>query len=192
MVVNMVDVGVYLELMIKFLKISMIGFGGGWSIINLLEKEFVEDSKWLSEEEFSRLVAIAASTPGPIALNAATYIGYKVAGVLGSIIATFSVVLPPYVMILLIAYGLSYYIDNIYVRGFINGLKAVVIGLFSFSTYSVFRNTFMTLNTPHQLVLLSILTLLFVIMVYRFKLDVLLAVIVVGMLGVLATVFRIW
>ncbi|MEM3904839.1 MAG: hypothetical protein QXP11_04210, partial [Sulfolobales archaeon] len=93
---------------------------------------------------------------------------------------------------LLIAYGLSYYIDNIYVRGFINGLKAVVIGLFSFSTYSVFRNTFMTLNTPHQLVLLSILTLLFVIMVYRFKLDVLLAVIVVGMLGVLATVFRIW
>jgi chromate transporter len=188
----MVYVGVYLELMIKFLKISTIGFGGGWSIINLLEKEFVEDSKWLSEEEFSRLVAIAASTPGPIALNAATYIGYKVAGVLGSIIATFSVVLPPYVVILLIAYGLSYYIDNIYVRGFINGLKAVVIGLFSFSTYSVFRNTFMTLNTPHQLVLLLILTLLFVIMVYRFKLDVLLAVIVVGMLGVLATVFRIW
>jgi len=81
----------------------MVGFGGGWSIINLLEKEFVETSKWLSEEEFSRLVAIAASTPGPIALNVATYIGYKVAGVLGSIIATFSVSLPPYIVVLLIA-----------------------------------------------------------------------------------------
>jgi len=183
---------IYLELMIKFLKISIVGFGGGWSIINLLEKEFVENSKWLSEEEFSRLVAIAASTPGPIALNAATYIGYKVAGVLGSIISTFAVVLPPYMVILLIAYGLSYYIDNIYVRGFINGLKAVVIGLFLLSAYSVFRNTFMTLNTSYQLISLLILTTLFIIMIYRFKFDVLLAVIVVGMLGVLATVFRVW
>lgn len=182
----------YLDLFIKFTKISILGFGGGWAIISLIEEEVVRNSKWLSESEFSDLVAIAASTPGPIALNAATYIGYKVGGFLGSAVASFAVVLPPFLIILAIAYGLSYYLDNIYVRGFLNGLKAVVLGLFTLSTFSVLRNTLATLHTLHQALLLIVLTATFVFLVYRVKLDALIAVIIIGLLGMLLALLKIW
>lgn len=186
------SLAVYLELFIKFLKISTIGFGGGWSIINLIEEEVVRRSKWLNEEEFSDLVAIAASTPGPIALNAATYIGYKVGGVVGSAIASFAVVLPPFMIILAVAYGLKYYVDNPYVKGFLNGLKAVVLGLFTLSAYSVFRNTLASLNTLPQAFLLMVFTVVFILLLYRVKLDAIIAVAIIGLLGVLATLLKIW
>ncbi|MEM2576258.1 MAG: chromate transporter [Sulfolobales archaeon] len=182
----------YLNLFIKFLKISAIGFGGGWAIVNLLEEEVVNNSKWLSEEEFSDLVAIAASTPGPIALNAATYIGYKVGGLLGSAIASFAIILPPFLVILAIAYGISYYVNNPYVKGFLNGLKAVVLGLFTLSAYSVIRATLASLHTLHQVSLLLILTLFFIILVYEIRIDAIAAVMIVGLLGVLATILKIW
>ncbi len=181
----------YLDLFIKFAKISIVGFGGGWAIINLLEEEVVRSSKWLSEEEFSDLVAIAASTPGPIALNAATYIGYKVSGFLGSAVASFAVVLPPFIVILMIAYGATYYLNNLYVRGFLNGLKAVVLGLFTLSAYSVLRNT-LSLRTPHQALILIVLTVVFIFLIYRLKLDAIIAVVVIGLLGMLLTLLKIW
>ncbi len=182
----------YLDLFIKFIKISFVGFGGGWAIINLIEEEVVRNSKWLSEEEFNDLIAIAASTPGPIALNAATYIGFKVGGFPGSAIASLAIVLPPFLVILAIAYGLAYCVDNLYVKGFLNGLKAVVLGLFTLSAYSVVRSTLGSFRTPHQVILLLVLAIVFIFLVHRLKLEALLAVLIVGSIGVLATVLKIW
>ena len=89
------------------LKIGVFTFGGGYAMIALLENEFVAKKKWLEKDEFLDVAAIAESTPGPIAINAATYIGYKNAGIIGSIIATLGICIPSFVII----YAISLFFD---------------------------------------------------------------------------------
>ena len=89
------------ELFWVMLKIGLFTFGGGYAMIHLLDSELVERRGWIGSEEFTDLVAIAESTPGPIAINCATFIGYKRCGVLGSIFATLGVVLPSFAIIFL-------------------------------------------------------------------------------------------
>jgi len=97
----------YLALLLTMLKIGLFTFGGGYAMIALLENEFVEKKKWLEKDEFIDVAAIAESTPGPIAINAATYIGYKNAGVVGSILATLGICIPSFVII----YSISLFFD---------------------------------------------------------------------------------
>jgi len=92
-----------LELFLTFLKVGLVMFGGGHVMIPILRYEVVERYRWLSEGEFLDLVAIAESTPGPVAVSAATYVGYRVVGVVGSVVATVAVVLPAFLTILAIA-----------------------------------------------------------------------------------------
>ena len=93
----------YLELFITFLKIGAFTFGGGYAMIPLIRKEAVEKRDWISEEEMLDIVAVAESTPGPIAINSATFVGSKVAGVMGAVSATIGVALPSFFIILLLA-----------------------------------------------------------------------------------------
>ena len=97
----------YLRLFLTMLKIGLFTFGGGYAMIALLENEFVEKKKWLEKDEFLDVTAIAESTPGPIAINAATYMGYKNAGIIGSMIATLGICIPSFVMI----YAISLFFD---------------------------------------------------------------------------------
>ena len=97
----------YLSLFLTMLKIGLFTFGGGYAMIALLENEFVEKKKWLEKDEFLDVAAIAESTPGPIAINAATYIGYKNSRVLGSMIATLGICIPSFVII----YAISLFFD---------------------------------------------------------------------------------
>ena len=97
----------YLSLFLTMLKIGLFTFGGGYAMIALLENEFVEKKKWLDKDEFLDVAAIAESTPGPIAINAATYIGYKNSGMIGSMIATLGICIPSFVII----YAISLFFD---------------------------------------------------------------------------------
>ena len=97
----------YLSLFLTMLKIGLFTFGGGYAMIALLENEFVEKKKWLKKDEFLDVAAIAESTPGPIAINAATYIGYKNSGMIGSMIATLGICIPSFVII----YAISLFFD---------------------------------------------------------------------------------
>ena len=97
----------YLSLFLTMLKIGLFTFGGGYAMIALLENEFVTKKKWLEKDEFLDVAAIAESTPGPIAINAATYIGYKNAGMIGSIMATLGICFPSFVII----YAISLFFD---------------------------------------------------------------------------------
>lgn len=97
----------YLSLFLTMLKIGLFTFGGGYAMIALFENEFVEKKKWLEKDEFFDVAAIAESTPGPIAINAATYIGYKNAGIIGSIIATLGICIPSFI----IFYAISLFFD---------------------------------------------------------------------------------
>ena len=91
------------ELFITFAKIGLFTFGGGYAMIAIIENECVEKRKWLTDAEMSTMTAIAESTPGPIAINLATYVGYKKKGFLGSMLATLGVVIPSLVIIFTIS-----------------------------------------------------------------------------------------
>ena len=97
----------YLSLFLTMLKIGLFTFGGGYAMIALLENEFVSKKRWIEKDEFLDVAAIAESTPGPIAINAATYIGYKNSGVIGSMIATLGICIPSFVII----YAISLFFD---------------------------------------------------------------------------------
>ena len=105
--INMKNKKMLWELFSTLFKIGLFTFGGGYAMIAFFESEFVEKKKWLDKEEFLDMVAIAESTPGPIAINSATYVGYKNAGVLGAACATLGVVLPSFIII----YVISLFLD---------------------------------------------------------------------------------
>ena len=99
---------IYLSLFLNFFKIGAFTFGGGYAMIPVIEDSCVQNKKWITHEQMLQITVIAESTPGPIAINAATYVGYHTAGMLGAIAATFGVVLPSFVII----YSISLFLDN--------------------------------------------------------------------------------
>ena len=119
----------YLSLFLTMLKIGLFTFGGGYAMIALLENEFVEKKKWLEKDEFLNVAAIAESTPGPIAINSATYIGYKRAGVLGSAVATLGVILPSFVIIYAISLFFDTFLSLTYVAYAFKGIRICVVYL---------------------------------------------------------------
>ena len=118
-----------LSLFLTLMKIGLFTFGGGYAMIALLENEFVSKRKWLDKEEFLDMVAIAESTPGPIAINAATYIGYKNAGFLGAILATVGVCIPSFLIIYLISLFFDAFLSLTYVSYAFRGIQVCVIYL---------------------------------------------------------------
>ena len=121
--------GVLLQLFASYLKIGFFGFGGGYAMLSLIHSEVVVHNEWLTNGEFSDIVAISQMTPGPIAINSATYIGYEVAGIWGSIVATIAVCLPALTIMMLLTRFFLRLHDNSYVKGVVSGMKPVVIGM---------------------------------------------------------------
>lgn len=119
---------IYLLLFFEFFKIGLFTFGGGFAMIPLVE-EVVLQHNWLSESAFYNFIGVCESTPGPIAVNMATYVGSMQGGLLGSIVATLGVVLPSFIIILIVASVLKKITDNKYFKAFIKGVKPVVVAL---------------------------------------------------------------
>ena len=119
---------IYLELFFEFFKIGLFTFGGGYAMIPLV-KETAVDKGWLLLEEFNAMIGVCESTPGPVAINMATFIGSTQGGILGSICATLGVVLPSFLIILLIASVLKRFSENKIFKNFIKGVKPVVTAL---------------------------------------------------------------
>lgn len=119
---------IYLQLFLEFFKIGLFCFGGAFGMIPLIEETVVKQG-WLTETEFFNLIGVCESTPGPIAVNTATYIGSVMGGPLGSIAATLGVVLPSFLIILLIATVMKNLTNNKYFKGFMRGVKPVIVAL---------------------------------------------------------------
>lgn len=120
---------ILLEMFLTLFKIGLFTFGGGYAMLALLESELVEKKGWLEKEEFLDMVAIAESTPGPIAINSATYIGYKRAKVIGSAVATLAVCLPSFIIIFLISLFLDKFLEFRLVEYAFRGIQACVVYL---------------------------------------------------------------
>ena len=119
---------IYLQLFIEFFLIGLFTFGGGYAMIPLV-RETVLENGWLTEAQFYDFIGVCESTPGPIAVNMATFVGSDQAGVFGSICATLGVVLPSFIIILIIAMISGKFLKNKYVQRALKGIKAVVLGL---------------------------------------------------------------
>ena len=117
------------QIFVSFFRIGAFTFGGGYAMIPLIQNEAVEKRKWVTDEDILDIVAIAESTPGPIAINSATFVGYRAAGVLGSACATLGVVLPSFVIILALSFVLSQFQDVQAVQYAFNGIRVGVLAL---------------------------------------------------------------
>lgn len=127
---------IYLSLFLTYLKIGLFGFGGGYAMLSLIQHETVEvvhwdsTTPWLTQAQFTDIVAISQMTPGPIGINSATYIGYTVTGsIWGSIIATLAVCLPSFILVLLVSRFILRHKENPIIKSIFKGLRPVVVGL---------------------------------------------------------------
>lgn len=119
---------IYLELFWEFFQIGLFTFGGGFAMIPLI-KDTVLEHGWLSLDEFTNFIGVCESTPGPIAVNMATYVGSTQGGLLGSICATIGIILPSIIIIILIAAVLNNLTQNKFFKSFIKGVRAVIVAL---------------------------------------------------------------
>ena len=130
-----------LPLFWSFFKIGAFTFGGGYAMIPLIQKETVENKKWITDDDILEIIAIAESTPGPVAINAATFVGYRTCGFFGAVCATLGVVLPSFVLILAISYVLQAFRELKAVQYAFNGIRAGVLALLIKALYTMYRKS---------------------------------------------------
>ena len=134
---------IYLQLFYVFFCIGAFTFGGGYAMLPLMQQQVLARG-WAGEEELIHFIAVSESTPGPFAVNMATYIGAEMGGVLGSVCATLGVVLPSFVVILIVAKCYDKFRQSRIVKGCMSGLKPAVVGLIA----NAFLNVFITIFCP--------------------------------------------
>jgi chromate transporter len=178
------DPYILFTLFITFLKIGAVMFGGGYAMIPILRYEVVDRNKWLSEEEFIDLIAIAESTPGPIAINSATYIGYKLGGVMGAIIATIGVVVPAFTVILSIVTILSRFYHHIVAKSILFGIRGAIIGLIASAFILVIRGTFKQLNIFQSIITLAIALSVFIAII-KLNIDPIILILIAAVIGLI-------
>ena len=178
----------YLQLFYTFFKIGLFGFGGGYAMLSMIQGEVVTQYGWLSSQEFTDIVAISQMTPGPIGINAATYVGYTASGnIWGSVIATFAVVLPSFILMLTISKFFLKYQKHPVVESVFNGLRPAVVGLLA-SAALVLMNTesFGSPSTDtYSFVVSVILFLIAFIGTRKFRINPILMIVACGIAGLL-------
>ena len=181
---------VYLLLFLEFLKMGALTFGGGYAMIPFIEETVLRHG-WMTTTELVDFIAISESTPGAFAVNISTYIGSEVGGILGAIVATLGLVLPPFLIILLIAKVYAKIKENIIVQGAMLGLKATVVGLIAATVLRVGREIFFfeginlaVLQSANFYVSLGIFAVALFLLLYK-KLNPILIIVLSAAAGIL-------
>lgn len=157
---------IYLELLWAFLKVGTFSFGGAYGAIPLI-RDVVLSHGWITDEMFTYFVAVSESTPGPIMVNLATYIGSEQAGFLGALLATTGVVLPSFIIILIIVTLMKNFVKNVYVQAVLRGIKPCFIGIvFAMGSFMVVNNLFPSSGLDWRVALITG-TLLAVLLTYQ-------------------------
>ena len=172
----------YLRLFLTMLKIGLFTFGGGYAMIALLENEFVEKKKWLEKDEFLDVTAIAESTPGPIAINAATYMGYKNAGIIGSIIATLGICIPSFVIIYAISLFFDAFLSLTLVAYAFKGIQICVVYLILTAGLKMLKQ--MEKTVFNMIIILVTLICMVVFSLFAVKFSTIFYILISGICGV--------
>ncbi len=185
----------YLQLFWTFFKIGLFGFGGGYAMISMIQGEVVNNYHWLNSGQFADIVAISQSTPGPIGINSATYVGYESVvnagyapafGVIGSIIATFAVVLPSFVLMLIISKFLMKYKNHPSVEAVFKGLRPAVVGLLAAAALLLMtRENFSTPSESFYQFIASVFLFIFAFVSQKvYKLGAIRIIVICGLAGI--------
>ena len=170
-----------------FSKIGAFTFGGGYAMIPLIQREVTERRRWLEDRDILDIVAIAESTPGPIAINTATFVGYQVCGTLGAFCATLGVVLPSFLIILLVARFYAAFRSSAIVSGAMGGLRPAVIGMIGAAVVSVGEAVFLPEGlaavTAYPLVCSLTIFVLMAVLTYK-KLHPIVIILLSALLGI--------
>lgn len=172
-----------LQLFWSFFKIGAFTFGGGYAMIPMIQKEVVDHKKWLQDKDIMDVVAIAETTPGPIAINAATFVGYKVAGIKGAILSTLGVVLPSFFIILLIAMFFQRFMAYEVVQRIFMGVRVAVLALMTKAFVSMFK------QCPKNILSYGAAIVSFVSVLF-FKVNVILMIIIAAIAGMIYMCLR--
>lgn len=183
---------IYLTLFYEFLKIGLFTIGGGYAMIPLIEQLTVSRG-WITNETLLNMIAISESTPGPFAINMATFVGYNQAGIGGAICANIGVVLPSFVIIFMIAKLISKVnLENKYFKGMMSAVTPVVVGLIAVALVTIFMRNFLgyvSFDKPFaeqvDVVGIVIALLMTALIVFRKKTSVITIIVLSGMLGML-------
>ena len=167
-----------LKLFLAFLKIGAFSFGGGYAVLSLIQEEVIESNGWISPEDFIDIVAIAEMTPGPIAVNSSTFVGYKVGALAGSAIATLGVVLIPIAITLLVSIYYNKFKHLKQVTWVIRGIRPAVLGLIAAACIKIGKVSIVDLKGV-------IIALLVFVGVYKLKINPIIAILISGVLGVI-------
>ncbi|HEY8400224.1 MAG TPA: chromate transporter [Cytophagaceae bacterium] len=179
---------IFIKLSWVFLKVGIFGFGGGYAMLSLIQDEVVTRHQWMTNEEFTNLVAISQATPGPIGINTATFVGYSavknagyppIISILGSIITTIIVCLPAFLLIVFISYSYMRFRNNVYFNSILKGIRPLSMALIGFAAYS--------LMTPENFTdyLSPVFFLGTLFLSIRFKLHPVLLILVISFIGII-------
>lgn len=167
------------------LYLSAFTFGGGYVIVTLLKKKFVDDLKWLDEEEMLDFVAIAQSSPGPIAVNGAIVIGYNICGVPGIFFAVLGAIIPPFVILTVISAFYTIFKSNTYIQSLLSGMKAGVCAVIVSVVYDMSAGI-----VKKKDIILIIVMIVSFILNYYFKVNVVLIILVTLAIGIIRSVVK--
>lgn len=182
---------IYLQLIWSYLKIGLFGFGGGYAMLSLIEREIVAPG-WISSTMFTDIVAISQMTPGPIGINSATYIGYVAPGqagyegvlygILGSVLCTLAVVLPPFMLVAYTSHFIHRHRESGIIKGIFNGLRPVTVGLIG-SAALLLMNTDNFGNTSRDMICSIAICVASFSVVYFTKIHPIAVIVVAGLAG---------
>jgi len=188
---------IFWQLFYTFLKIGIFTFGGGYAMVALIQSEVVVENQWMTSQEFTDILAISQTTPGPIGINTATYTGYTAVvnagypaymGVIGAFLASFSVILLPFMLMMIVTKVLMKHKDNQVLTDVFSTLRKVVIGLIAASALLLVSNE--NFGSPTESTFRFVLSLLIFVGVfvasYKFKKSPIMLILVCGLIGFLA------
>lgn len=178
----------YLNLFFTMLKIGLFTFGGGYAMIALLENEFISKKKWMEKDEFIDMVAIAESTPGPVAINSATYIGYKLLGFWGAFLATIAVCIPSFAIIFVISLFFDAFLSLTLVSYAFRGIQACVIYLIMSAGLKMMKD--MEKNIFNIIILMVTLACMVLFSVFSVSFSSIFYIIISGFIGLFVYMIR--
>ena len=170
------------KIFVSTLYLSTFTFGGGYVIVTLMKKKFVDEYHWIEEKEMLDLVAIAQSSPGAIAVNGAIVVGYKLAGILGAVISIFGTIIPPFAIISIISVGYNAFRDNYIISQLLEGMQAGVGAVIASVTFEMGRQVGKEKDTASVLIMTGAFLASCIL-----KINVVYIVITCGILGVIRT-----
>ena len=185
---------IYLQLFLSFLQIGALSFGGGYAAMPLIQEQVVTLHGWLSMGSFTDLITIAEMTPGPIAVNSATFVGMQIAGGFGAVVATFGCILPSCIVVTLLAHVYMKYRNMSLLQGTLASLRPAVVAMIAKAGVTILISSFFidgTVNFLRQNVQVQMILFFGIAMILlrKFKLNPILAMVLCGLANVVLSIF---